>query len=290
MPPELRRTTVPAPARDWIARHAGVRVAVVRRLPGASSSAVHAVTLADGRRLVLRRYVWTAVVDEEPAGPAREAAAMRWARLHGLPAPEVVAADPDGSDVGDGVAAVLMTRLPGRPEVSPDVPALAGLAARVHEVPAEGFPYDFSPWCRETCTRAPANATDPGLWERAIALRHLAAPVSTRSLLHRDFHPGNVLCRRRRPIGIVDWVNACAGPPGVDVSTCRWNLADWAGEQAADAFVREYELRVGFPHHPYWDLDSLLSDDYDLGVPDRRVASVQARLEVVLPRVEALAA
>jgi hypothetical protein len=105
LPVELRRTGVPAHVRAWIARETGAAVVRVRRLAGASSTAVHRVDL--GRRtppLVLRRYVWPAFLDDEPLAPQREVEALVFAVRHGLPAPAVVAANacrgPWGCDVG----------------------------------------------------------------------------------------------------------------------------------------------------------------------------------------------
>ncbi len=257
----------------------------VRRLPGASSSAVHSLTLCDGRRLVLRRYVWHKVIDEEPEAPAREAAGMAWAGAHGLPAPDVLAVDLDGGEVGDGTPALLMSQLPGRAEPVPDVVRLAKLAASIHAVTPAGFEYEYAPWCRDTCTRPPAAATKPRLWGRAIELWHTTQPPAAPAFIHRDLHPGNVLWSQGEVSGVVDWVNACVGPAGVDVATCRWNLVDWAGPERADAFVTAYERRTGSAHHPYWDLASLLADDYDLGVSAGQVATVESHLASVVPRV-----
>src|SRR5271163_1466098 len=101
LPRELRRTNVPDLVRSWINRATGAAVVGVVRLPGASSTAIHAVALSDGRRLVLRRYSWPGFLESEPAAPARELDALRLARDASLPVPEVVAADIDGSAVGD---------------------------------------------------------------------------------------------------------------------------------------------------------------------------------------------
>lgn len=98
LPPQLRRTGVPLAVRDWILRQSGASVVDVRRLPGASSTAVHAVRLASGRRLVLRRYVWEQFRREEPDAPARELAALEFAADHRLPVPVVAAADVTGSE------------------------------------------------------------------------------------------------------------------------------------------------------------------------------------------------
>lgn len=285
LPALLRRTDVPAAARAWVARCAGAQVQTVRRLPGASSSAVHSLLLRDGRRFVLRRYVWRKVVDDEPEAPAREVAGMAWARGHDVSAPDVLALDVDGNDVGDGIPAVLMSQLPGRAEPAPDVVRLAELAASIHAVTPVGFGHEYAPWSRDTCTRPPTDATDPGLWDRAIELWHTAEPPAARAFIHRDLHPGNILWRNREVTGVVDWVSACVGPAGVDVATCRGNLVDSAGPESADAFVAAYERCVGSAHHPYWDLASLLEDDYDLGVSPEQVATVETQLAAVVPRL-----
>lgn len=80
VPLELRRAPVPDRVREWIERQAGSRVVAVRRLPGASSTAVHAIGLADGSTLVLRRYVWEQFREQEPDAPLREIDALDYAR------------------------------------------------------------------------------------------------------------------------------------------------------------------------------------------------------------------
>lgn len=59
--------------------------------------------------------------------------------------------------------------------------------------------------------------------------------------------------------GVVDWVNACRGPAGVDVGHCRINLAQIHGLAAADQFLIAYQRLAGqqFIYHPYWDLRCL---------------------------------
>jgi Ser/Thr protein kinase RdoA (MazF antagonist) len=235
--------------------------------------------------LVLRRYVLRRVTDEEPEAPAREIAGMARARAHGVPAPDVLAVDLDGVAIGDGIPAVLMSQLPGRSEAVPDVARLAEIAASIHAVTPVGCGYEYAPWCRDTCTRPPTAATKPKLWDRAIELWHTAQPPAAPAFIHRDLHPGNVLWSHREVTGVVDWVNACIGPAGVDVATCRWNLADWAGLERADAFVTAYERYTNSAHHPYWDLASLLEDDYDLEVAPEHVAAVESHLASVVPRL-----
>lgn len=270
LPPQLRRAGVSPAVRAWVARHCGSPVVNVRRLPGASSTAVHAIRLRDGRRLVLRRYSWEKFRREEPDAPAREVAALEHAARFGLPVPLVVATDVTGDDVGDGVPAILMTRIDGRAHGLPDVSQLAALAADLHRVPTAGFDHRYFPWCRDTSTRPPAGCRHPDRWNRALEMWRNHEPPYEPRFVHRDFHPGNVLWLRGQVSGLVDWANACVGPVGIDIATCRWNLADWADTAAGYAFVAAYERATGEQHHPYWDIAGILEDDWDLDdAPDR---------------------
>ena len=59
--------------------------------------------------------------------------------------------------------------------------------------------------------------------------------------------------------GVVDWINACRGPAGVDVAHCRTNLAQMYGPDSADRFLDAYlDIADGFTYDPYWDIDSVL--------------------------------
>ncbi|MBV9790607.1 MAG: aminoglycoside phosphotransferase family protein, partial [Chloroflexi bacterium] len=96
-------------------------------------------------------------------------------------------------------------------------------------------------------------------WERAIELWLGAAPAYRPVLIHRDYHPTNILWQHDAISGVVDWVNACRGPAGVDVAHCRMNLTLMHGMDLADQFLLLYtELAESFDYHPYWDVDSIL--------------------------------
>lgn len=258
MPVELRRTTVPPQVRSWVESHVGVLVVSARRLQGASSAAIHQLRLADGRVVVLRRYVWRGFVEDEPEAPRRERDALRYARRHGLLVPEVLAADDTGQEVGDGVPVILMTRLAGRPLADPDPRRLAEAAAAIHAVDGAELGHEYFPWYEAEMTTPPPATVQPELWEAAIEIWREALPDDPKVLVHRDLHPGNVLWSRGRVSGVVDWANACRGPAGCDVATCRSNLVDWAGPDAADAFVAAYESITGEALHPFWRLANLL--------------------------------
>ncbi|HXW80352.1 MAG TPA: aminoglycoside phosphotransferase family protein [Acidimicrobiales bacterium] len=258
LPAELRRTNVPPTVREWIRRETGAAVIKVRRLPGASTSAVHVVVLSDGRHLVLRRYVWRWVLQDEPMAPQREVDALNFASAAGLFCPRPIAVDVPGLSTGDGIPAILTTKLAGTAVAVPDLYRLAETAGAIHSLSAETLGHRYFPWYRGTTTAAPESATRPQLWETAIEIWRSEMPSYRPTLVHRDFHPGNVLWVRGRCSGVVDWVNACEGPPGCDVAHCRWNLIELAGPQSADQFLDAYQDITGNTYHPYWEIASVL--------------------------------
>jgi aminoglycoside phosphotransferase (APT) family kinase protein len=247
-----------------------------KRLRGASTSAVHRLVLADGRSVVLRRYVWPGMLESEPDAPRREVDALRFARRNGLAAPDVLAADPDGAAIGDGVPALLMTFVPGRSIAIPDLRSLAMVVAGIHAIDATAFPWRYFPWYRDALTDAPLGATDHHLWRRAIEIWHARIPAYRPRLVHRDFHPGNVLWSRE-VVHVVDWANACAGPWGCDIAHCRDNLVVLSGFDAADLFLRHYRELAGVEYDPYWEIASALEHSPS-SFDARRVAISETRL------------
>ncbi len=229
-----------------------------RRLAGASSTAVHLVAFAGGRRAVLRRYAWPGFLEDEPVAAERELAALRFASAAGLPVPHVLAADVTGDEVGDGVPAILMSFVAGTAVAVPDLRRLAEAAASVHAVDAAGFPYEYFRWFAGTAGPPSSGVTRPALWEAALEVWDTQVPPYRPCFIHRDFHPGNVLWARGRLSGVVDWANACRGPAGCDVATCAGNLVDLGGPEAASRFIAAYEAVTGQQYHPYWELASVL--------------------------------
>jgi aminoglycoside phosphotransferase (APT) family kinase protein len=77
-----------------------------------------------------------------------------------------------------------------------------------------------------------------------------------RVLVHGDYWPGNLVWRRGRLIGVVDWEQPRLGDPSKDVATCRGDLAVLFGQEVADDFVRLYAASGGYPisNLRFWDL------------------------------------
>ena len=261
---ELLRRRPPAAALRWAAAAVGPGSRVVRvRLLASSWLANHAVDVADaagGRhKLVLRRWArpgWE--VDDPTLTAAREAAVLELLAHAPVPAPRLVAADPDGATCD--VPALLLTRLPGRP---PDPAAdprrlVGGLAAAlpaIHAVdgaaaalPALHRFYDPG------SLAPPAWSARPGLWARALEAAAGPPPPGASRLIHRDYHPGNTLWSRGRLVGVVDWNFASFGPPSFDLGHMRVNLATDLGLGWADEFLAAHRALTGFEHHPWWDV------------------------------------
>jgi aminoglycoside phosphotransferase (APT) family kinase protein len=76
-------------------------------------------------------------------------------------------------------------------------------------------------------------------------------------LLHRDFHPGNVLWRRSQVSGVVDWLGCCAGPAAADVGHCRINLLT-LGAEVTGRFTALWERASGTAYHPWGDLVTIV--------------------------------
>ena len=255
----LLRSRPPRQALAWAGAWLGGPVISARALRGGMSSAVHLVTVRrpDGRRAqaVLRRYVRPDPDELDPA--AREARALRLAGAAGVPTPALLAVDPDGTQAG--VPALLMSRLPGRVDWWPSdldrwLERLAALLPRIHGTalpPGEAVPR-FAPYRQENY-RPPGWARYPRVWERAVEISRGPAPDLPAVLLHRDFHPGNVLWRYGRVSGVVDWLGACSGPAPADVAHCRINLLAM-GAEVASRFTVRWEQVAGATYHPWGDV------------------------------------
>ena len=253
-------------ARSWIENVTGGRVASVAVLPGATSSALHSVTVeSNGKRrsFVLRRFTNQGWVRHESDVAVREAASLQLATRAGLSVPELVATDRDGSYCG--VPATLATMMPGEVVLQPPnrdewLQGLAGAATKIHRVDAAGFPWSYRRYNEGETLSVPGWSKQPEAWKRSLDVVRGAAPSFRSCFVHRDYHPSNVLWSSGRVSGVVDWVNGCRGPAGIDVAWCRHNLANLHGVSTADDFLDAYVVAAGsdFKYDPYWDLMSVV--------------------------------
>lgn len=164
----------------------------------------------DGARLVVRLFGEGAETDAE-----RERLAMRAAVRHGLPAPAVVTRGEvqrrpflvttfiDGEPANQALAAY--------PEDAHALGVAMGeTLGQLHEIVAPtGLPAVADAWIDRG---GPALAPIRPL---------LAAAPRQDRLIHLDYHPANVLVRDGLVSGVIDWENALAGPPPMDLARSR---------------------------------------------------------------------
>jgi Ser/Thr protein kinase RdoA (MazF antagonist) len=257
-------------ARAWLTQSTGYSSnnLEVTRLKGSTSSAVFLIKiLPSQQRFVLRVLNNARWLREEPDLAQHEAAALQEAQNAGLRAPQLIvyAADDASNDAGFGAPVVLMSYIQGEVQLRPQdfqnwLTSLAQTLAAIHQNSAKTFPWQFKSWTIEENLKPPLWSAHPHLWEKAIEIFHGPQPPFHPVFIHRDYHPANVLWQQNAISGVVDWINACHGPAGVDLAHCRTNLAAMYGPEQADQFLDAY-LTVSTPshYHPYWDIDSLLN-------------------------------
>jgi aminoglycoside phosphotransferase (APT) family kinase protein len=272
-------------AIKWVERaiEGNARVIASERLMGGVSTPIYRVTAESAgvkRVYVLRQYDNEDWLRGEPDLARHEAECLRRASgMAGVPAPSVIAYDMDGSESG-GLPSLLMTHLEGKVVLEPAnlsrwLDRLAAALAKLHGGEAggnaarsEGFPWTFGPYSDAGKFDASGWSAVPDQWRRAIQIVTGSKPFYEPRFIHRDYHPTNILWSDGEISGIVDWVNGCIGPAGIDVGHCRVNLCQLHGVDAADEFLERYRTHAGasFQYDPYWDLLTLL--DYADGTPE----------------------
>jgi len=137
---------------------------------------------------------------------------------------------------------------------------MARTLARIHATPADGLAWSYFSFTDAESIAVPDWSKRPDLWQEAIRIRLAGPPDDGSVFLHRDYHQVNLLWQADALVGVVDWVNACSGPAGVDVAHCCLNLASMCGVEVSNSFRAKYEQMAGsrVAYHPYWDVDAIV--------------------------------
>jgi aminoglycoside phosphotransferase (APT) family kinase protein len=176
-----------------------------------------------------------------------------------IPVPRLIGSTTDATLGGP---AVLVTRLPGNVCLMPRdrdawLRQMAQMLARIHALQLNGKP--FESWLDPSLLSPPPDALRVEVWKEAIALVAEERRVTRACFLHRDYQHFNLLWSRERLSGVVDWGEACIGPPEIDVGHCRLNLTVLFSAEVADRFQALYEAESGRSLDPWWDIHALLS-------------------------------
>lgn len=257
---EEKNKLLPEDIVVWLREVCEGEVLSAAKMVGATSSTLHRVVISAGgetKDYVLRRFTNKDWLKHEPDLAEREASALRVAEMIGINAPRLIAYD-DGEECDEPV--VLMSFVPGEVVLKPKdmdgwLRGLAEMLSPVHSVTGRReHLWDYYPWYDYDELEAPEWSRDPDLWWQAIKMVSGKWPAYKPVFIHRDFHPTNVLWNGNGPGAVVDWVNACIGPAGVDLGHCRMNLVWLYGVDAADRFLAHYCALTGYWHNPFWDL------------------------------------
>lgn len=261
--------------KQWVlTSYGGSEILGIKPLLGGISSRIYSISLLIGDKkenVVLRQIDNEQWLKEEPDLAKHEAESLHMAGNAEVITPQFIAFDERGAICGQ--PSVLMTKLEGSVILMPDdmdhwVTGLAKSLIQIHSLEAIDFPWSYFTYKDLESLEIPAWSQYPDLWSTAFKLVKGPRPKGKDCFIHRDFHPSNVLWSEGAVSGVVDWVNACHGPAGIDIGHCRVNLALLHGVSAADAFLKAYERNAdpSFPYDLYWDLLSII--DILFGPPE----------------------
>lgn len=261
------RNGLPAQSLEWVKAQLGdtAELTNIKPLTGGTSSTLFELDVQEKggiQSYVLRLFHKADWLEKEPDLAKHEADSLRFAEQAGLLVPHLVAYEETGEK--SGMPAVLMTKMSGSVVLQPAndenwLESLAASLAKLHQTDPEGFPYAYFSYNDAFLLEKPTWSKVQNDWMQAFYIVAGSRPEAPECFIHRDFHPANVLWEKGRISAIVDWVNACRGPAGIDVGHCRVNLAQLYGTSVANDFLAAYERHAGssFTYDPYWDLVSL---------------------------------
>lgn len=248
----------------WIKKVLGNNISIKSMTPlkGGISSEIFCVETSDHSRLVLRQFTNQEWVNKSPDLALHEAVSLQCAKNIDIPTPELIAFDEKGIDTI--YPTVLMTLLSGKVDIEPVkrnhwIDGLAKTLSIIHTADIQ-MPWHYYTYNKVAELEEPSWSKNPKLWGRAFEILKGENPKTKYRFIHRDYHPTNVLWGNYQVSGIVDWVNSCMGPMGIDLGHCRLNLALLISVNVADEFLNRY-IKVtenNHEYHPFWDLLALI--------------------------------
>lgn len=249
---------------DWIKKVLGNSSSIkcMTPLKGGISSEIFCIETMDNKRLVLRQFTNDEWLTKCPDLALHEARSLECAKRIDVPTPELIAFDENGIDTG--YPTVLMTFLCGKVDIEPTkwnewINGLAKTLNSIHTADIQ-MPWKYYTYNKVDDLIVPEWSKNPNLWGKAIEILNREEPKTKYGFIHRDYHPTNVLWKDNKVSGVVDWVNSCMGPIGIDLGHCRLNLSLLVGVDLADDFLNQYIKIAGdnYEYHPFWDLITLI--------------------------------
>ena len=239
---------IPARVEAWVQQHCAGRITTVEPVGGGRTDTIWSVRSGETDPLILRYVEIEAWGETGRQHIVSEARGCRLMSGSPLPVPRLIATDPDGQETGAYVN--LTSWLPGQARLGPlsgqAIDELARVAVVIHQTPvaADERPQPYAFWTPPDLA-VPAWSSRPDLWQRAIDLFAAGPPETPHGLVHRDFHPGNILWQGDRITGVIDWAETSWGPADLDVVHSCTNFAMLHDFASARAFLAAYRGHGG---------------------------------------------
>ncbi|SHG57236.1 Predicted kinase, aminoglycoside phosphotransferase (APT) family [Ornithinibacillus halophilus] len=261
---------------NWIQKIIGEKsnIVSVEQMKGSTSSILYHIHVEGYRykELVVRQHNNWEWLKEEPDLVLHEVGSLELASKVRIQSPEVLAYDPTGEECGS--PAILMTKVVGDVKLKPKnmskwLDSMAETLVKIHSIDAKDFSWKYFSYNQVNQIEVPSwSSISKHYWEKALEIAQSPRPVEQYTFIHRDYHPTNILWEDGEVCSVVDWVNACYGPKGVDIGHCRINLAMLYNVEVADEFLEAYISHAGedFQYNPYWDIVSV--SDFLVGPPE----------------------
>lgn len=239
---------------------------------GSFSNYTHIVTarLKDDSpyKVVVRRYKVFGDYDRREKA-RREFKTFELLNLHNVPAPETLYLDETGEVLGiPGIVTGFVggTLIMDTPNDPLDwARKLARTLARIHSIPCSEKEQHFllegnseALWFLNH-DAPPQYMQDylsgADVW-RLLKNLHAKFQPDAPALMHIDYWSGNILWHENEISAVIDWEEAAYGDPAVDVAYARMNMVLMGLPDAADEFLRVYELQTGrtLKNLVFWEL------------------------------------
>jgi aminoglycoside phosphotransferase (APT) family kinase protein len=205
-----------------------------------------------------------------------EASALHELHRLSYPAPELFLIQEDESLLGQPF--IVMERLPGQPLGSfalaePEripywIDKASNMLLKLHGLDWKHSFYINTPeiepfayadrhlnwWTQQAKRFGVSTALEGFTWLRSNVV--MTRRAKTLSLIHRDFHPNNILALDGRITGVVDWGELTVGDPSIDVGWTHMILATEAGTALGESFVNFYRRHnpTVLATLPFWEV------------------------------------
>jgi aminoglycoside phosphotransferase (APT) family kinase protein len=227
--------------------------AEVKRLTGGLEAETFSFRLADDR-FVAKLYT----------NSQNQAAVTEFENLEGVsvatvPTPEPVLIDAAGTWFQ--VPAIVMTALPGRPDMHPRdrlrwIHDAADALASVHRIPIDRIVHVKTPRWQRWRPLTDAMGDDSSSADVLLARLHTRAGSMPTVVSHDDYNPGNLLFDNGHLSGVVDWADITVEPRQAAVALFRHFLAIHPGGDSPEMFLDAYQdaAKSSLDALPLWDV------------------------------------